>query len=517
MLEMFTKKTQTSFFINSQISLSSSVDNFTALQRLRMKIPQEFTAVGAVERTIPEDLIRHPYFDSQSGFKGILLKFPQLVQNVDERIRILPPHLAPHALDEFTAESSPEPKLVAFVESRLKEAAASGRPQQGVAINSLYEALPIEERRRIKAHYRSFVRLLRLHGRWLEVSDDRTEVRPFDPSKRRDFDRPFKPSTNAAVLELYEAVLPDTWISLAEAKGLLEEGLRKFLPPTVDFFKGADKFFQIQGEDGDSSMIRRSLTTVALDMVEGFYSYIPRDGISVEELFNTVPPFYSRYLETFTPEHVFGKLFVDWFRFEGDIVTCTRSIEEVEAAIAAFHDGSSEGAEEGSEQRLAAPKYLSFQPSPTIPVEAAAAQAEEQFLHQASLSAENANSVLQAYMQKASDESNSTRTETENRAVAAVGEELFDPLMAVARSIAASTSSATTTGEVPTAAIPCFLCAMHFINSGVEAAQCAELRRFRRKELASHIADKHAHSPAEAQRAADAMHRNFLLVWECML
>ncbi|GET90632.1 hypothetical protein, conserved [Leishmania tarentolae] len=142
------------------------------LDRLRNLVPAEFTAIDALEETISEDILFHPYFNCQGGLVSIAGKMPEEFQVVEGRIRRRPPHLSPLALDEFTLDDSPLPEVAALIKRHVCD---SDIPHW-VSITSLYEQLTRAQKQEIKRRYRSFAGFLRAHGRSLAVSTDMLQV-----------------------------------------------------------------------------------------------------------------------------------------------------------------------------------------------------------------------------------------------------------------------------------------------------------------------------------------------------
>ncbi|CAJ1990831.1 hypothetical protein conserved [Leishmania donovani] len=142
------------------------------LDRLRSLVPAEFTAIDALEESISEDILFHPYFNCQGGLFSIAGKMPEEFQVVDGRIRRRPPHLAPLALDEFTLDTSPLPEVAALIKRHVCD---SDIPHW-VSITPLYEQLTRAQKQEIKRRYRSFAGFLRAHGRSLAVSTDMLQV-----------------------------------------------------------------------------------------------------------------------------------------------------------------------------------------------------------------------------------------------------------------------------------------------------------------------------------------------------
>ncbi|KAG5473038.1 hypothetical protein CUR178_02954 [Leishmania enriettii] len=142
------------------------------VERLRNIVPEEFTAIDALEEHIPEDILFHPYFNCQGGLFSIAVKMPEEFQVVDGRIRRRPPHLAPLALNELTLDTSPLPEVAALIKQHVCD---SDIPHW-VSITPLYEQLTRAQRQEMKQRFRSFAGFLRAHGRSLAVSTDMLQV-----------------------------------------------------------------------------------------------------------------------------------------------------------------------------------------------------------------------------------------------------------------------------------------------------------------------------------------------------
>ncbi|KAG5498558.1 hypothetical protein JKF63_02844 [Porcisia hertigi] len=142
------------------------------VDRLRNLVPVEFTAIDALEESIPEDILFHPYFNCQGGLFSIAAKMPEEFQVVDGRIRRRPLHLAPLALDEFTLDTSP----LAEVAALIKKQVCDSEIPHWVSITPMYEQLTRAQRQEIKRRFRSFAGFLRAHGRSLAVSTDMLQV-----------------------------------------------------------------------------------------------------------------------------------------------------------------------------------------------------------------------------------------------------------------------------------------------------------------------------------------------------
>ncbi|CAJ1031481.1 hypothetical protein NXY56_004934 [Leishmania guyanensis] len=147
-------------------------ERVTVVDRLRSLVPAEFTAIDALEESIPEDILFHPYFNCQGGLLSIAGKMPEEFQVVHGRIRRRPPHLAPLALDEFTVDTSPLPEVAALI----KRTVCDSDIPHWVSITPLYEQLTRAQRQEIKRRFRSFAGFLRAHGRSLAVSTDMLQV-----------------------------------------------------------------------------------------------------------------------------------------------------------------------------------------------------------------------------------------------------------------------------------------------------------------------------------------------------
>ncbi|CBZ28726.1 conserved hypothetical protein [Leishmania mexicana MHOM/GT/2001/U1103] len=190
------------------------------LDRLRSLVPAEFTAIDALEESISEDILFHPYFNCQGGLFSIAGKMPEEFQVVDGRIRRRPPHLAPLALDEFTLDTSPLPEVAALIKRHVCD---SDIPHW-VSITPLYEQLTRAQKQEIKRRYRSFAGFLRAHGRSLAVSTDMLQVSMWIFVSSRSPPTSVSANTAAAVADDQVVTARDSSAATPSAASLSQQG-----------------------------------------------------------------------------------------------------------------------------------------------------------------------------------------------------------------------------------------------------------------------------------------------------
>lgn len=253
------------------------------LSLLLPHLPENFTPLAKLLPEITDLIVRHPSFDSRVGVTGVLQRHGNYIQIVDGSCRVRPYRVAPNALAEHAWTDSPEPALMAKLRPLLEEAAAAAttaeageaasspspldeqqrrlRQQMQVSTGRLYAQLTPEEKLHVKRTYRSFPRLLRLHGGVLTVAPDLMRVSLFRPelepcaetlladgllrhSIRPDDPIVKIPATMAmpveeaaaewALQELYDALPLTQCVRLADLLVLVPTSVREGLPREVD-------------------------------------------------------------------------------------------------------------------------------------------------------------------------------------------------------------------------------------------------------------------------------------------
>ncbi|KAH9580092.1 hypothetical protein LSM04_007838 [Trypanosoma melophagium] len=320
------------------------------LERLKALVPPAFALLDHVEETVPEDVLFHPYFDSQGGLAAVASKFPEFFQVVDGMIRRRPPHLAPLALNDYTLENSPLPEVAELVR---KEVYISDIPQW-VNITSIYEQLTKQQKQQIKREFKSFAGFLRSHGRSVSLSQDMLQVARWIPQQSKTSSSTTSTSTAANVSgvmpdnlevgssnegsggtvadktstptvriqyeythihivnELFDKFPPNRTLNLEEFLALVTEDMLPSLPKKVlPWLSSYPSYFVVDDpmeKDPKKARIRRASDRQPLDVALELYQCIPEEGITEAELLLKLPEVHREYVKRIGLKHIVNSL-----------------------------------------------------------------------------------------------------------------------------------------------------------------------------------------------------------------
>ncbi|ORC91035.1 uncharacterized protein TM35_000074590 [Trypanosoma theileri] len=327
------------------------------LERLKALVPPDFALLDHVEETVPEDVLFHPYFDSQGGLAAIASKFPEFFQVVEGMIRRRPPHLAPLALNDYTLENSPLPEVAELVR---KEVCCSDIPQW-VNITSIYEQLTRQQKQQIKKEFKSFAGFLRAHGRAVSLSQDMLQVARWIPQQSKTSSSTSSTSTSSSssssssnvsgdvpdnleggsstegssntvtdkvstpavriqyeythihiVNELFDKFPPNRTLNLEEFLALVTPEMLPSLPKKVlPWISSYPSYFVVDDpmeKDPKKARIRRASDRQPLDIALELYQCIPEEGITETELLLKLPEVHREYVKRIGLQHIVNSL-----------------------------------------------------------------------------------------------------------------------------------------------------------------------------------------------------------------
>lgn len=314
-------------------------DKVPVLERLKAIVGTDYQEIEELEERIPEDVLLHPYFDCQGGMASISVKFPDSFQLVGTTVRVKPPHLAPLALDDFTFDKSPYPDII----QRVKDVVTIHDVPLWISITSIYEQLSLEQRRKVKRAYKSFVSFLRAHGAALAVSNDLLKVSHWIPPKHE----ALAPGANAdgsvnytptfVLNDLFDRFPKNRTLTKTQLLKLVPEHLRPSLPADpIKWISSHKNYFTVEGlKDGakdEEIFIRRSTDYAALDVALAMYPHIPDDGIASVSLLKELPTKTRLYIQKTGLQSVCENL-EDWLELlDGDVFR-KRTMDELERTL----------------------------------------------------------------------------------------------------------------------------------------------------------------------------------------
>jgi hypothetical protein len=319
------------------------------MERLKAIVPtKELTNIEQVEELVPEDILFHPYFDCQGGLIAIASKFPDVFQIVGGAIRHRPRHLAPLALDDYDADTTPEPEVLKLVLDSVNQHDVP----VWVSVTSLYEQLTVPQRRRLKKSHKSFASFLRAHGKCLAVSVDLLKVSSWKAPANALLDDAAEPGTTTplpggivqyththVLNELFDCFPRGQALGLKAFMDMVPEHLRSSLPKNVVGWLASNRtYFVVDGADltpPDASrvFIRRASDHAPLDVALALYRYIPEDGIAVSALLEALPKATQAHVNQVGIKGVVNSL-PEWLELlDGDVFR-RRTVEELETALA---------------------------------------------------------------------------------------------------------------------------------------------------------------------------------------